>query len=179
MASGKGDFKLRLRVNPSPAAIARVLGELGKDFRDYRPVWRLLAPIIAYGMAQSIQARGAALGESWPQESRAYARRKAREGKGRVELAVSGKLIADMTSAGSVLGISARRLTFGTRLPYARAVNFGFTTKGGKTQIRARKFAGWTEYMKRGAAELFDIFAKERLKEASAAIASLSKTEAA
>lgn len=156
-----------MRIDPSPGSLSKIAGGLGKDLSNYRPAWRLIAPIIAAGIARNIQSRGGALGETWPRENRNYQRRKAREGKGRVELVVSGKLLADMTTLAGIQSMTAKRLVFGTKQKYARAVNFGFATDRGKTQIRPRKFAGWNDSMKQEAGEVLDLFVRELLVAAS------------
>lgn len=168
-SSGKGDFRRRFVVNPSPVALSKILGGLGPEFRDWRPAWRRLVPVIASGIAENISSRGASIGVPWAPVDARYARRKASEGKGRLDLFVTGWLIDDVTSPDSVVALTPRRLSFGTQTnPYARAVNFA----------GRKRFMGWNQRMEIGAALIMDDHARALIAKASARIAALARTVA-
>lgn len=167
--SGKGDYRVKFVVDPSPLAMAKVIGGLGKEFSDWRPAWRRLVPHLAAGIRQNIDSRGSTLSRPWPATHPRYAQRKARRGFGRIDLVLSGKLVAEATSPNSVVSMTPRRVSFGTQLPYARAVQFGKGKKSG------RSFMGWNSRMLQHAREIMNDHAATLIARASDRISRLSE----
>lgn len=171
---GKGEFAYRITIDPSPLKLARILGGLGKDFKNWKPAFQKIAPAIVAGIGANIRSRGAALGMRWkPVDSDSpYLRRKVREGFGRAELVATGALMREITTASrSSLNITARSLRYGTSLPYAPAVNFGRQggsfKRGRQTGIKARWFMGWNDAMKASAIRELNTHAHELLSRAA------------
>jgi hypothetical protein len=169
---GKGDFRFRIRANPSPAAISKILGGLGEEFSDWRPAWQRMVPTLADGILENIDTRGASLGETWPAERDRYVRRKARQGFGRMELYRTGTLVSQLSPASGVRRMGRRSVSFGTKVPYGRAVNFG------RNGARGRRFMGWSPRMKTAAEMVMHEHAQALLSKAAARIASLGQVAA-
>lgn len=160
-------FKYQIKIDPSPVKLAALIGGLGKEFNDWRPAWRRLAPHMAAGIAENFQTQGGAIGESWPPLTDRYVTRKARGGGGRATLVLSGKLLAEATSPQGVVSMTGIALRFGTSIPYSRAMNFGFTPKGGRGGVPRRPFMGWNQNMKDAALEAMNDHASDLLDRAA------------
>ena len=147
---GKGDFRLGIDVDPSPTLLAKRLGKMSKEFNDYRTAWRRLAPALSRGIEDNIQGKGRPISGAWAKTNQRYQRRKAREGKGRIDLVVTRNLINSMGPNNGIIRLTKSRLVFGTEQQYARAVNFGFD------KIRPRNFMGWNRGMRNAAIRELD-----------------------
>ncbi len=144
MATRKGDFRQRIRVDPSLKAFARQLGEIPKELNDYRPAWRQLAVFMARGIKENIQSRGASIGESWAPLTKEYEIRKKQDGFGRMELQRTGQTVAELTSPRSTVSLTKRRVSFGVRgkkWAHVPSLNFGLNLE------HARPFMGWSRSM--------------------------------
>jgi len=162
VAGGKGNINWRIEVKPDPKVIQRAYGDLAKKLVDWSPALERLVPIIVRGLVQNFASRGTSLGEQWAPLTKKYAERKARKGLGRVMLQRTGRLRGDITTEAGVLSLTKRSLKFGTRLPYARAVQFG----------QRRVVLGWTPGMSGQATEIMSAHAAQLVEQASARIAS-------
>ena len=152
---GKGTILLRFEVKPSPDEIARRFGHLSKEFKDYRPAWKRLAPRIAREVRRIFSSKGGLLGERWPPhvkpkdkpESVSYIHRKQKAGFGRAEMLVrTGRMMHMATSP--TRGLLANRpsfMRFGVKGPQVRAMNFGSLRS--KKNIPKRPFIGVTKGM--------------------------------
>jgi len=142
---GKGAFSYRIEVDPSPIKIARILGGLGKEYKNWRPAFVRMAPVLLDGLADNIKSKGGNLDEKWDPPNEEYQRRKSRLGHGRTDLVVSGKLLEEVTQQSSnSVRMTGKSLSVGTSLPYAPAVNFGRHAN----RIGRRVFMGWSLRMK-------------------------------
>lgn len=163
---GRFRDKLGVGMDPSPEQVQAAIKQLGKDLTDWRPAWVQIAPIIRSGIVDTIKGRGSPIGASWPGHERKYLRRKLKQGFSRAELYRTGRLVASILSeAGATMTKLA--LKVGTSLPYARAMQFGYTRTGAKGGIGKRPFMGLTpamrdrsaQYMSQRARELVDMAA--------------------
>jgi phage gpG-like protein len=158
---GKGNINWRLEVDPDPRKIARAYRELG----------------ITAANRKVFGSKGASLGMPWAPVTEMYARRKERRGMGRATMFLTGSLRAALTSSAGVLSMTKRRLVFGTDLPYARAMQFGFTATPGKGRIKhkhqtpPRRLLDWTRETKAGAAEIMQEHAQQLMNAAAAKMA--------
>lgn len=139
MASKAGSTeRFSVTVDPSPKAIADAFGALGKGFDDWRPAFRAMVyPVFVKGFERNFGTQGASLGDPWPALSPAYFARKKRMGQ-RLMMKRTGALRSRM----HVVKISKRLISYGSTLPYARAVQYG------KGRIGKRRYAGWSDAMK-------------------------------
>jgi hypothetical protein len=160
--TGKGSLRWRIEVKPDPKEIDAAFKRLGQRLADWRPALRRLVPVILRGQSQIFASKGAALGEPWSPVRAAYERRKARRGFGREPMRRTGKLRRDLISQAGVLSVGKKRLEFGTRLPYARAVHFG----------QRRRVLGWTSGMESEALEIMNGHARQLLEQTSAQLKS-------
>lgn len=170
--SKKGIYRLRLTATESYVAAFEGLRQLRVRISDWRPAFVEVAKVLAGGVEQNIRSRGASLGFRWPASDPKYAMRKARAGHGRIDLVVSRKLVDDVTSPDGIIELGHRLLIFGTDVPYARAVNFGFTPRSGRRAIQERRFFGYSESMKSRAADAFAVHMQRAVDEARARMAS-------
>jgi hypothetical protein len=178
--AGKGEFRIRIRIDPSPAAVAKILGGLGDEFDDLRPVWRDLRVDLARGIQQNIDQRGVPLDAGrWPGPVHRYVSRKLREGYGGRELVRTGALVAAATSpTRGVLAMRKNALTFGVRQPGARAVHFGYTRSVGlriRRRVRGRPFMGWNEAMRAAVDQRISEFTSLRLRQVAERMNSLAR----
>ena len=163
--AGKGVFVMSVATDPPFSSVADVLRGLGKGFLDYRPAWGRLVPSLSSGVLNNIAGRGGPIGEGWGSDDPAYTLRKKRAGFGSAALRASGALIRDLSGRGGVLSLTTRRLEFGTKLPYAPAVNFG-TSRG----VSSRRFMGWNDRMRRTAVSVVQQHHEDLLSRAAVAI---------
>jgi len=167
-AAGKGEFRYRLHIDPSPVKLAKELGGLGEDFGDWKPVWRELRSDLADGLRKVFDQKGRPLDAGmWPPDDRAYVQRKTRKGFPSSQLIRTGRTIDQVTSpTRGVLSMRKSALVFGAKGPHVRAIQFGFrrrratrfvadekAPRGALRMTRARKtaarpFVGWSDWMK-------------------------------
>lgn len=152
MARGRGNWGLTVHVNPPWPHVELTLSGLADKAVDYRPVWPAAAQAMADETAAIIDSRGAALagvasyGGQWEPADSRYLRRKARDGRGGVDLLYTGTLRSRLSAAAGVLRQTPTMLQFGVKgLPYAAMMNF----------VR-RPFLGWTNTLRARCTELLN-----------------------
>lgn len=164
--AGKGDFRFGIDIDPPPSTIADAHKDMARRMADMRPAWKLLAPLIGKGLGRNIDSRGASIGERWPEPNRAYSRRKLLSGFGSVDMSYTHALQEAMRS-GSAVAITPHFLSVGVRgrkFEYAQAVNFGFR------KTKPRKFAGWSDTMRRDASTIVGRYMSRSVSEAAKAM---------
>lgn len=158
---GKGDERFTLEISPPPKELAEAFDKLGKQFGDWRPAWRqMLYPVFVDGVQRNLGTQGQSLGERWPRLERKYARRKARLGS-RLQLKLTGRLRGSLKA----MKITKRLISYGTEVPYARAVQYG------KGRLAKRRFIAWSPAMKAKAVEIMNEHAKRLADEAFSQLA--------
>ena len=158
--AGNGNINWRIEVKPDPKQIERAFGELSRKLMDWRPAFTRLIPVIAAGERAIFNSKGSVIGEPWHAVTEMYARRKERKGGGRLQNFLTGALRGELTSRAGVLSMTKKKLTFGTDLPYARAIHFG----------QKNRLIGWTNEMQERAREIFAEQAEALMQQAAAAI---------
>lgn len=181
-AGEHSSFRQRIFIDPSPVKIAKILGGLGTEFEDWKPVWREVRHVLANGLKQVYLQEGAPLDAGrWPPQDTTYLNRKRREGWGLEPLIRTGKTIAQAISP--TRGVLSRRknaLVFGVKGPQVRAIQFGFRltryvstpgraeTRIRRSRVRGRPFVGWSDVMRSRTFDLMNKYARRKLDELSA-----------
>jgi hypothetical protein len=132
---------LRFNTNPPLRRLAKALGEAGAELTDWKPAWLAFIPLLGPAMADSLRSRGAAIGESWPALSPAWAERKARLGRGRLIGFYTGRLASELASGVARKSVTKRRLRWGPKIARAYVFHHG---KGPNKKASARPFLGFT-----------------------------------
>ena len=71
----------RVAITPSPSKIAKLFGDSGKEFANFKPAFQSLAPKMVEGIRRIYASKGAVIGEPWPGlKSKYYLAKKARKG---------------------------------------------------------------------------------------------------
>ncbi len=154
--SGKGNERFRITVSPPVAELERMLKQLGQDVVDYRPVYpRLVDEVMAPGIQAAFASKGATLGQAWPPLTARYARRKLRAGSSEM-LSLTGQL----RSSFAMLRSSKRSVSYGTTVPYARAVQYG----------HRRRFVGWSTEMRDRATAVLQQYHEQLVQKAARAL---------
>lgn len=157
-------MQVRITTNPDPRAMARVLRAIGHDMRDQRPAWRRLLPQVGASLGGNIKDQGSDLGVTWPPLSRVYARSRARRGKGRALLVLSGRLLAE-----TLAGRGRSRLTE-SGLDYGPSLARGGILNAGSRRIPARPWLGISPELAAEALELLGEQAQLTLSRAAQAM---------
>jgi hypothetical protein len=153
---GKGNERFSVTIDPSPKAIAAAFGVLGKGFDDWRPAFQsMVYPVFVKGLERNFATQGASLGDPWPALSPSYFVRKKRLGS-RLMLKLTGRLRGTL----HVVKMNKRLISYGSTLPYARAVQYG------KGRIGKRRYAAWSDSMKATAIQKMNEFGEALVKKA-------------
>lgn len=129
------------RTQPPFRRLAKQLGEAGRELNDWRPAWRAFIPLVGPEMAATLRSRGAAIGETWPALSPAYAARKAAAGQGRAIGFLTGRMAAELSDGVARRSVTRRRLRWGPKLPRAYVFHHGH---GQDQDANARPFLAYT-----------------------------------
>lgn len=160
-------FEFKVVIDPSPRALARILGEK-KRWRDWRPSWRRSLPAIASGLARNIRGQGAPIGSRWPALSSETLKRRGRSGRGRAALVATGQLLAQISSTSGGARGGRRSLTRGrVRFGIPASKTYGYVQQfGSKTRrIPARPFIGWNTPMRNAVLDQMEAQAKRQVAE--------------
>lgn len=113
----------RVAITPSPSKIAKLFGDSGKEFANFKPAFQSLAPKMVEGIRRIYASKGAVIGEPWPGlKNKYYLAKKARKGWSTAEMYASGVLASSIRP----LSITRRSLKVGVRdVPYAKAMQWG------------------------------------------------------
>lgn len=152
---------------PKLPELAEGLEATVQDMRDWRPAWRLMLPAMIAGLQRNIRSSGHA------PLSAAYARRKARRGKGKAAFRYTGALLGELgSSAIAAAKIRARSVGWGPSRRYAYVLHHGIPTidssatskqRSRRNRRRSQALAGklparpwlhWTEKMEAEALEI-------------------------
>lgn len=153
---GKGVEGFVIDITPPPKDLAAAFDNLGKGFGDWRPAWRaMLYPVFVKGIERNLGSQGGALDDRWPELTRLYRKRKTRLGS-RMMLKLSGTLRNSLKTQ----KMTKRLMSYGTTVPYARAVQYG------KGRLGRRRFVGWTAKMKADALDIMVMHTKRMVDEA-------------
>ena len=158
-----GEFNIGLDVSPPPGAVAKVFRDMADELKNFRPVWRKLAPVLGKGLVRNIDGRGAPLGITWPQPNAIYTSRKVLEGHPDEELVLTGRTKRTLAK-GPITKMSKTRLEVGLRgkkWGHIPAVNFG---SAGQTE--ERRFMSWSPGMVKAANSMLDEHADALLRKA-------------
>lgn len=161
----------RVKVTPSPIALARLIKDLPKEFQDWRPAWEEMADALTIGIRDNFTGGGSALGVSWKRLDREYAKTK---GGGKADLILSRTLKNAVTDPARVKFTKTKFAlgVLGGKVPYARAQQKGTPPAGATGQrtrgIPARPFMGWNERMKNSASEIMARRAEDLLRKMAA-----------
>jgi hypothetical protein len=134
-----GNWNFTAVMRPSPDELASVFGRFAARAVDFSPCWPDATDAMVQETAAIISSRGAMLsaeatyGHAWLPADNRYLRRKARVGRGAVDLMWSGMIRNAVSSRAGVLSQGPGWLRFGVRAKHAVAMNFAF-----------RPFMGWT-----------------------------------
>jgi phage gpG-like protein len=157
-ARGNGDMKFTISIDPSPTILARAFEEMGEQYKNWRPIWPRMATLLRDGIQQNLRSRGSTVGDTWEQPDAEYLRRKAKR-FGRIEMVRLGLLTSQVTDVREgVRDFGDRHLSFGSNLPYARAVNFGG---------EGHKFIAWSSPMRTRALQLMSDYSSEVIRKTS------------
>lgn len=143
-------INMRVGLTPSMAALKNFFERGLVEATDWKPLWPRIAANVVASTKANIASRGATLsaeltyGHVWKPADPRYLRRKAREGRGAVDLYYTGRLVKQVTTLSGVKKLSPKYMVFGTRrLKYAQKMNFV-----------KRPFMGATSELTNGIAEL-------------------------
>ena len=165
-SKGASDFRGRsLEINPSPAELAATYHGMADKLEDFSALWPRLASQLGLGITQNIKARGATIGERWPQPNRKYARRKLREGFGSTDMVSSGAAVQALGN-GTIIRSGKRFLSVGLQGGIAeRVIGAHFGYPGGP---RPRRFMGFSSQMTSATQRIMDGHIEELTRTAAA-----------
>lgn len=135
------------------------LGEMGERARDARPAMRKVADILATGVRESAETHGGHVSETWPPLAESTRERKARQGLPPEALRATGALLASLEghTAQTIHRVNKQSAVVGTKVPYARYHQRGFSAsfgKVGKRGVPRRKLVGIARTDRENALEL-------------------------
>lgn len=170
-----GDFVMI--ANPSHRAIAKVMGDLGRKFRTWRPAFKAMAPFVLKGIDENVRAQGRTIGETWAPLAASTQRRRARLGRGRGPLIDTGAHIAHRTGSGSgvTIKMTATKMKLGLDGLIPNVQHFG--RRDGK--LPARRFMDWNPMMEAAALTAMEAHSRRLIAEAAAQIERLARGPAA
>lgn len=155
--SGKGEERFSITIEPSPKILAQSFEQLAEDLKDWRPAWRqMLRPVFIEGVEKNLGTQGGSLQDKWPPLDPAYYVRKRRMGS-RMTLKLTGRLRGSMRT----LRLTKRLVSYGTTVPYARAVQYG------KGRIGRRRFVSWSPEMKARATAIMNAYVEQAVAAAA------------
>lgn len=146
-----GVASVRFKFDPSARGLGRALGEAGKEFSDFRPVFRDLLPHMVGGIASNFASHGAPLGQGWKQLSPNRLRQKRKAGLPLDALVASGNLRAELSNTAVMRrSLTKTRLVVGPRSALAYIHHFG----GGRGKLPPRPFIALSSSMRAQALRL-------------------------
>ncbi len=170
--TGQGVFRQRLLTPLRFLELPGILGYLNEDLTDFSKAFSELRRILMDATSDNVASKGGTLGGAWEQTYKGsrYPRRKAMEGKGRVDLWVTGRLLGQLSSlSGGKSKVTKSSLKWGTKgLSYAAAVNFGTTLTDNR--IARREFFGLSDAREAESQNLFLKHMESKIQKAQAAL---------
>lgn len=137
-----GEFKVT--VNPSMKALARIIKNLGPKYKDWRPAWRKVLPIMASEMANNLRSEGAPIGARWTPLKQATLERKMREGLTSAALVASSLLLNTISSkTKGRRSLTRSKVSFGPNKLYQLIQQFGVRSRG----VKGRRYMGLTTHL--------------------------------
>jgi len=158
MARGKGTIKAGITITPGLKQIGDSFEGLGKEFVDYREMWKRLSPKIGDEANKIWSSQGGAIGAKWQPLTEAYKQRKindpnlARSGGGRL-MVRTGALKRGLKTFSK----TKKAMRYGVKkIPYARSMQFQLG--------KARPYLAVTDKMQRAFLEEANDFIAKKLR---------------
>lgn len=160
-----GVAAVKFRLDPSARAMGRALGEAGREFSDFKPVFREILPHLVGGIARNFDERGAPIGKPWKQLSPSRLRQKKKAGLPLDALVAEGNLRAELQSVQKMRrALTKTRVVVGPKSALAYIHHFG----GGRSNLPERAFIALSSSMRSVSLRLLRSYNDDRVKEVQA-----------